>query len=143
MAILPTQLARTTRQSANWADAKQRVLTAYREWLRAAPEIQTMYSINFPVPVIRTRMRQEFERNRFVNNLAVVDVLLLKNNAEYQVSPFGRSRPSLMRLDNLGRGEELRGPNNISVRKKHTLMSYGTIGNDELLEANYTRYVVF
>ncbi|KAI1408794.1 NADH-ubiquinone oxidoreductase 14.8 kDa subunit, partial [Hypoxylon sp. FL1857] len=86
MAVTPTQFARTTRTSANWNDAKRRVLAAYREWIRAAPEIQTMYSVPFPVSVIRTRMRQEFERHRFVNKLPVVDVLLMQNNAEYQVS---------------------------------------------------------
>ncbi|KAI4596556.1 hypothetical protein KJ359_005312 [Pestalotiopsis sp. 9143b] len=49
-----------------------------------APEIQTMYSVPFPVSVIRTRMRQEFERHRYVNKLPVVDVLIMQNNAEYQ-----------------------------------------------------------
>lgn len=50
-----------------------------------------MYSIPFPVSAIRTRMRQEFERNRYVTKLSVVDVLILKNNADYQVrSPTGR-----------------------------------------------------
>lgn len=43
-----------------------------------------MYSVPFPVSVIRTRMRQEFERYRYVNKLPVVDVLIQKNNAEYQ-----------------------------------------------------------
>ncbi|KAI0526446.1 complex 1 protein [Xylaria bambusicola] len=84
MAVTPTQFARVTRQSANWNDAKRRVLAAYREWIRAAPEIQTMYSVPFPVSSIRTRMRQEFERHRYVNKLGVVDVMLMQNNAEYQ-----------------------------------------------------------
>ncbi|KAK7949672.1 nadh-ubiquinone oxidoreductase kda subunit [Apiospora saccharicola] len=84
MAVTPTQFAKTTAQSANWDVAKRRVLAAYREWIRAAPEIQTMYSIPFPVSVIRTRMREEFERHRFVNKIPVVDVLLMQNNAEYQ-----------------------------------------------------------
>ncbi|TGJ87622.1 hypothetical protein E0Z10_g1128 [Xylaria hypoxylon] len=84
MAVTPTQFARITRQSANWNDARRRVLAAYREWIRAAPEIQTMYSVPFPVSTIRTRMRQEFERNRYVNKLPVVDVLMVQNNAEYQ-----------------------------------------------------------
>ncbi|ETS79945.1 NADH-ubiquinone oxidoreductase subunit A [Pestalotiopsis fici W106-1] len=84
MAVTPTQFAKKTAQSANWADAKRRVLSAYREWIRAAPEIQTMYSVPFPVSVIRTRMRQEFERHRYVNKLPVVDVLIMQNNAEYQ-----------------------------------------------------------
>lgn len=50
-----------------------------------APEIQTMYNVPFPVSVIRTRIREEFERNRFVNKLPIVDVLLFKSDAEYQV----------------------------------------------------------
>ncbi|KAK3333533.1 hypothetical protein B0T19DRAFT_418349, partial [Cercophora scortea] len=85
MAVLPTQFAVQTRQSANWNDARRRVLALYRNWVRAAPEIQTMYSVPLPVSAIRTRIRQEFERHRFVNKLAVTDVLLVKGNADYQV----------------------------------------------------------
>lgn len=47
-----------------------------------------MYNIPMPVSTIRTRMRQEFEKHRFVNKIPVVDVLLMKNNAEYQVRPL-------------------------------------------------------
>jgi hypothetical protein len=45
-----------------------------------------MYSIPFPVSHIRTRIRQEFERHRYVNKLNVVDVLLQQSNADFQVS---------------------------------------------------------
>lgn len=44
-----------------------------------------MYNIPLPVSTIRTRMRQEFEKQRFVAKIPVVDVLLMKSNAEYQV----------------------------------------------------------
>ena len=44
-----------------------------------------MYSIPLPISVIRTRIRQEFERNRFVNKLNVADVLLTKGHIDYQV----------------------------------------------------------
>ncbi len=44
-----------------------------------------MYNIPFPISTLRTRVREEFERHRFVNKLSVVDVLLVQNNAEYQV----------------------------------------------------------
>ncbi|KAL2270388.1 hypothetical protein VTJ83DRAFT_2572 [Remersonia thermophila] len=84
MAITPTKFAITTRQSANWSDAKRRVIAAYRAWLRAAPEIQTMYGVPYPVAAIRSRIRQEFERHRYVNKLPVVDILLHKSNADYQ-----------------------------------------------------------
>lgn len=50
-----------------------------------APEVQTMYNMPMPISVIRNRMRQEFERNRFVSKLSAVDVLLFKSHAEYQV----------------------------------------------------------
>lgn len=68
------------------------------DFVSQAPEIQTMYNVPFPVSVIRTKMREEFERNRFVNKLPVVDVLLFKSDAEYQVqghnqSLLGRPRP--------------------------------------------------
>jgi NADH dehydrogenase (ubiquinone) 1 alpha subcomplex subunit 6 len=50
-----------------------------------APEIQSMYSLNMPVSQLRTKMRQEFERHRYVSQLPVVDVLLFQSHAEYQV----------------------------------------------------------
>ncbi|KKA26918.1 hypothetical protein TD95_004887 [Thielaviopsis punctulata] len=84
MAILPTELAVRVRQSVSWSDAKLRVIHAYRSWLRAAPTIQSMYNVPKSVPLIRTRIREEFEKNRFVNKINHVDVLLTKNNAEFQ-----------------------------------------------------------
>jgi hypothetical protein len=44
-----------------------------------------MYSLNIPVPALRTKMRQEFERHRYVNQIGVVDMLLFQSHAEYQV----------------------------------------------------------
>ncbi|KAL1953106.1 hypothetical protein VTO42DRAFT_3586 [Malbranchea cinnamomea] len=84
MVLNPTYLAKMTRSSANWADAKQRVLHSYRAWLRASPEIQTMYSLSIPVSAIRTKIRQEFERHRYVNQLPVVDVLISQSHVELQ-----------------------------------------------------------
>jgi hypothetical protein len=50
-----------------------------------APEIQTMYNIPLPVSAVRTKIREEFERHRFANKLSVVDVMLFKSHADYQV----------------------------------------------------------
>jgi len=44
-----------------------------------------MYSLNMPVSAVRTKIRQEFERHRYVNQLQVVDVLLFQSHAEFQV----------------------------------------------------------
>ncbi|KAI9836970.1 MAG: hypothetical protein M1838_004911 [Thelocarpon superellum] len=84
MVINPTYLASRTRSSVNWADAQRRVTKSYREWLRAAPEVQQMYSLNMPVSAIRTKIRQEFERHRFVSHLQTVDMLLFQSHAEFQ-----------------------------------------------------------
>ncbi|KAI9837576.1 MAG: hypothetical protein M1819_007227 [Sarea resinae] len=84
MTINPTYLAQRTRSSVNWTDAKRRVLHTYRHWLRASPEIQQMYSLNMPVSAIRTKVRQEFERHRYVNDISVVDVLIFKSHSEFQ-----------------------------------------------------------
>ncbi|KAI9687982.1 MAG: hypothetical protein M1820_010361 [Bogoriella megaspora] len=83
-AINPTYLAQRTRSSTSWEDAKSRVFRTYRDWLRAAPEIQQMYSLNLPVSAIRTKVRQEFERHRFVAQLSTVDVLIFHSHQEFQ-----------------------------------------------------------
>lgn len=44
-----------------------------------------MYSLNMPVSAIRTKMRQEFERHRYVAQLKTVDVLLFNSHSEFQV----------------------------------------------------------
>ena len=44
-----------------------------------------MYSLNMPVSQLRTRVRQEFERYRYVNKLPVVDMLLFRSHTEFQV----------------------------------------------------------
>ncbi|GLI79277.1 hypothetical protein PoHVEF18_007607 [Penicillium ochrochloron] len=74
----------TAVSSVNLTDAKKRVLKSYREWLRASPEIQTMYSLGMPVSAIRTKIRQEFEKHRYVSQLSVIDVLLFQSHAEFQ-----------------------------------------------------------
>lgn len=44
-----------------------------------------MYSLNIPVSAIRTKVRQEFEKHRYVQQRSAVDVLLFKSHAEFQV----------------------------------------------------------
>lgn len=77
-------------------------LTA-RDW-KQAPEIQTMYNVPLPVSVLRTRIREEFERHRFAKKLPVVDVLIFKSHAEYQVCA-----PSVVRSRRAGPEREMGG----------------------------------
>ena len=48
-----------------------------------------MYSLNMPVSQLRTKVRQEFERHRFVDKLPVVDMLLFQSHSEFQVCELG------------------------------------------------------
>lgn len=50
-----------------------------------SPEIQQMYSLNMPVSRIRTKIREEFEKNRYVNQIGAVDVLIMQSDMEFQV----------------------------------------------------------
>jgi NADH dehydrogenase (ubiquinone) 1 alpha subcomplex subunit 6 len=43
-----------------------------------------MYSLSIPTSTIRTKIRQEFERHRFVNQIPIIDVLLQQSHAEFQ-----------------------------------------------------------
>ena len=44
-----------------------------------------MYELNYPVSAIRTKIRQQFEKHRYVADMSVVDILLSKSHQEYQV----------------------------------------------------------
>lgn len=43
-----------------------------------------LYLLDVPVPAVRAKIRQEFERHRYVQQLPVVDMLITKANMEYQ-----------------------------------------------------------
>ena len=43
-----------------------------------------MYSLNMPVAQIRAKMREEFEKHRYVNNLQATDVLIAQSHMEFQ-----------------------------------------------------------
>ncbi|KAL8291268.1 hypothetical protein RQP46_002246 [Phenoliferia psychrophenolica] len=84
MTTIPSRLARVTTTSGSWPVAQARSRALYRAWYRSAPEITQLYAVNFPASAIRAKVRQEYERNALVDDLATVDILLLKGYQEYQ-----------------------------------------------------------
>lgn len=48
------------------------------------PEMVNLYKVEIPVSTARSKVRQEFERNRYVNDLRTIDVLVFKGHAEFQ-----------------------------------------------------------
>ncbi|KAJ3090589.1 hypothetical protein HK102_003254 [Quaeritorhiza haematococci] len=73
-----------TATSGSLVQARKRALQQYREWLRAAPSIVEFYQLDYSTPQLRRRIRQEFEKYRYVKDLRVIDVLLFKGRTEYE-----------------------------------------------------------
>jgi hypothetical protein len=72
-----------------------------------APEIQQMYSLNMPVSKIRTKVRSEYEKHRFVNQVGTIDVLLFQAHSEFQVGlSISLSRSLIPRCKIVGEEEE-------------------------------------
>ena len=57
-----------------------------------------MYALPKAVAELRTKMRQEFERHRFVQQLPVVDMLLFQSDAEFQETlNYWKTLPHVMK----------------------------------------------
>ncbi|KAJ1730640.1 ndufa6 NADH-ubiquinone oxidoreductase subunit [Coemansia sp. BCRC 34490] len=73
-----------TRASTSLADARTRALQLYRTWQKGVPKYMIDYHLCMPQSVVRAKIREEFEKNRFVSDPRAIDVLLLKGRMEYE-----------------------------------------------------------
>ncbi|KAK6201698.1 NADH-ubiquinone oxidoreductase B14 subunit (CI-B14) [Scheffersomyces amazonensis] len=81
---LATEFAETTRRSATQADLSKRVLHLYRKYMRNSKEFCDIYELDMPVANVKTKIRQEFERQRYVGDLDTANILLAKGQMEFQ-----------------------------------------------------------
>lgn len=81
---MATAFAETTKRSASKADMRKRVLQLYRKFIRDAPTFVELYELDMPTAAMRTKIRQEFERHRYVDSLAVLNIMYMKGQMEYQ-----------------------------------------------------------
>ncbi|WVQ78757.1 hypothetical protein IAT38_000848 [Cryptococcus sp. DSM 104549] len=84
MTTIPSRLAQMTKSVSTWEEARAASLSAYRAWYRAAPTIVQLYSLHVPPSLVRLKFRRDFERNRGITDLSVMNIMLLKNHQEYQ-----------------------------------------------------------
>lgn len=57
-----------------------------------------MYDIDRPAPVIRTKIRQEFERNRYIQDINVANFAYAKGHMEYQETiNFWKQQPHVLK----------------------------------------------
>jgi hypothetical protein len=99
-----------------------------------------MYSLNMPVARIRSKVREEFEKHRYVNNLKAVDVLISQSHMEFQVC-HSTCQPQPHRLRDSA--SYRRGHWSVRVPALHEqllICLFSTIlGNLEFLETALTR----
>lgn len=81
---MPLVHPQVTRASVSLADSRKRVLTSFREWLNAAPAIIENYNLPQTTPIVRAKIRAEFEKHKNVKDLAVIDRLIFKSRTEYE-----------------------------------------------------------
>ncbi|ODV92541.1 hypothetical protein CANCADRAFT_23517 [Tortispora caseinolytica NRRL Y-17796] len=96
--IIPTMLAEPVKWAATNAEARKKVLHLYRRFYRGAPTIVQIFELEIPASSIRTRVRQEFERYRYVEDLPAINVLYAKGQMQYQeVMNLWMQKPQLMK----------------------------------------------
>ncbi|KAI8873131.1 hypothetical protein GQ42DRAFT_166446 [Ramicandelaber brevisporus] len=71
-----------TQVSSSLAHSRQRTIQLYRDWLKSLPSITRFYQLSLPQVVLRSKVREEFEKNRYETNLKVIDIMLFKGELE-------------------------------------------------------------
>ncbi|VDB94050.1 unnamed protein product [Peniophora sp. CBMAI 1063] len=85
MSTIPARLARAATSSrGDPVKSREQVIKLYRNWYRSAPEICTLYALNVPASLVRSRVREQFEKNRHITDPNVIDMLLIKGHNEWQ-----------------------------------------------------------
>ncbi|KAI8319342.1 hypothetical protein GQ54DRAFT_299403 [Martensiomyces pterosporus] len=73
-----------TRSSTSLADARSRAIQLYRQWQKSVPQIMLDYHLCMPQSVVRAKIREEFEKQRYVSDPRTIDVLLFKGRIEFE-----------------------------------------------------------
>ncbi|CEG68396.1 hypothetical protein CU097_010943 [Rhizopus azygosporus] len=77
-------LAVTTASAKSSNEARSRAIALYRRFQKSVPDMMKIHELNLPTSAVRAKIREEFERHRFVENLQVCDILYAKGEMEYQ-----------------------------------------------------------
>ncbi|KAK7205227.1 NADH-ubiquinone oxidoreductase 14.8 kd subunit [Myxozyma melibiosi] len=98
MAIRPTHLAVTTKVYTDIAESRLATIHLYRRFLRNVPSVIRLYQAEVSLAMGRSKLRQEFERQRYVTSMPVISVLIAKGNMEFQETVnFWKQKAQLMK----------------------------------------------
>ncbi|KAL4240274.1 NADH dehydrogenase 1 alpha subcomplex subunit 6 ndufa6 [Mactra antiquata] len=62
--------------------ARRRVLNLYRAWYRVVPYICETYTLPITPEMCRNKIREEFDKNRHITDLRVIDMLCVKGQQD-------------------------------------------------------------
>ncbi|PNF26688.1 NADH dehydrogenase [ubiquinone] 1 alpha subcomplex subunit 6 [Cryptotermes secundus] len=68
--------------SVDRSEARKRVFNLYKAWYRQIPYVVMDYDIPKSVEQCRVKLREEFEKNRHVTDIRVIDMLVIKGQME-------------------------------------------------------------
>ena len=68
--------------SGSQEEARRRVLNLYRMWQREARSAIELHALDITLPTFRAKIREEFEKNRHVTDIRVIDMLVIKGKQE-------------------------------------------------------------
>ncbi|XP_067936290.1 NADH dehydrogenase [ubiquinone] 1 alpha subcomplex subunit 6-like [Watersipora subatra] len=63
-------------------DARRRVLKLYKAWYRQIPFVRLEYDLNISQKRLEEKMREQFEKNRHLTDIRVIDLLVVKGQQE-------------------------------------------------------------
>uniref|UniRef100_A0A0A9WBQ8 NADH dehydrogenase [ubiquinone] 1 alpha subcomplex subunit 6 n=1 Tax=Lygus hesperus TaxID=30085 RepID=A0A0A9WBQ8_LYGHE len=63
-------------------EARKRVLSLYKAWYRQIPYIVMEYDIPKNTKQCRAKLREEFDKNKAVRDIRVIDMLVIKGQME-------------------------------------------------------------
>ncbi|TPP67023.1 NADH dehydrogenase 1 alpha subcomplex subunit 6 [Fasciola gigantica] len=86
--------------SRNHEEARRRVINLYRAWYRQLPFIIKEYAFsqsNVTVPILHAKLREEFNKNKHVKDLRIIDLLIHRGQNELiEVAHIWKSDTHLM-----------------------------------------------
>ncbi|KAJ9590122.1 hypothetical protein L9F63_016751 [Diploptera punctata] len=68
--------------SVDRGEARKRVFNLYKAWYRQMPYVVMDYDIPKSVEQCRAKLREEFEKNRHITDIRVIDMLVIKGQME-------------------------------------------------------------
>ena len=83
--------------SLDQCEARKRVFNLYKAWYRQIPYIVMDYDIPKSVEQCRVKLREEFEKNRHVTDIRVIDMLVIKGQMELkEIVEIGKQKGHVM-----------------------------------------------